>query len=121
MKSMILSAALFVGLMVAVAGCGDKPADDKKPNDKPNAGTTPHDHSGWWCDEHGVVEAECSMCQKKVFARLKPSELCPKHPDRAAAQCFICNPELWEKSKAVHVAKVGAEPPMPKENMPGKK
>ena len=79
------------------------------------------DHSGWWCEEHGVKEDECSMCSKAVFKKLKPDEICPNHPDRAKAQCFICNPDLWEKSKAVYKAKFGEDPSLPKENMPGKK
>lgn len=80
-----------------------------------------HDHSGWWCDEHGVVEAECSMCQGDVFKKLKPDEICKVHPDRAKAQCFICNPDLREKHAAVYRAKYDKDPPEPGDNMPEKK
>lgn len=129
MKKAWMCVALFAGLFV-VAGCGQKTAEstggDKKGKEVAKAGdkkAEPKDEGGhgWWCEEHGVKEDDCSICQKEVFKKLKPDEICPKHPDRAKAQCFICNPDLWEKSKATYVAKYGKEPPMPKENMPEKK
>ena len=130
MTKLWTGAALLAGLF-AVAGCGDKPAEnvggDKKGNAVAKAdgkgakAEADEGGHGWWCDDHGVVEEECSVCQSKAFKKLKPDEICPKHPDRAKAQCFICNPDLWEKSKAVYVAKYGKEPPLPKENTPEKK
>lgn len=127
MKKLWTGAALLAGLF-AVSGCGQKPAEtagnDKKGKEVAKAGEPKADKEegghGWWCDDHGVVEEECSVCQKAVFTKLKKDDICPKHPDRAKAQCFICNPELWEKSKATYVAKYGKEPPEPKENMPEK-
>jgi len=119
MKKLLSAFALF-----ALVGCGQPVASttgkEKKEKEVAKAEPT-NDGHGWWCDEHGVVEEECSMCQKKVFKKLKPEEICPKHMDRAKAQCFICNPELWEKSKAVYVTKYGKQPPEPKDNMPEKK
>jgi hypothetical protein len=80
-------------------------AKDKKEENKA------HDHSGWWCDEHGVPEAECSMCSAKVAAECKKKgDWCDKH-DRAKSQCFICDPKLKEKYAALYRAKYGKEPP----------
>jgi hypothetical protein len=128
MKKTWMCAALLAGLF-AVVGCGQQTAEntggDKKGKEvakaPPKDGPNNMDGHGEWCDEHGVAEDGCSMCQKDVFKKLKPDEICPKHPDRAKAQCFICNPELWEKSKAAYVAKYGKEPPTPEKNMPAKK
>ncbi|MEZ6143801.1 MAG: hypothetical protein R3B84_24815 [Zavarzinella sp.] len=122
MNKQLMNVALLAGLFVVV-GCGQKSAETvstgkeiaKTGEQKEEGG------HGWWCDEHGVVEEECSICQKEVFTNLKKDEVCPKHPDRASGQCFICNPDLWEKSKATYIAKYGKEPPEPKENMPVKK
>lgn len=130
MAKLWTSVALVAGLFV-VAGCGDKPAEnvggDKKGKEVTKAdgkgakAEKEGDGHGWWCDDHGVVEEECSVCQSKVFKKLKPDEICPKHTDRAKAQCFICNPDLRAKSAAVYKAKYGKEPPEPTENMPEKK
>lgn len=68
-------------------------------------------HDGWWCDEHGIPEAECSMCNGKVAAESKgKGDWCDKH-DRARSQCFLCEPKLREKYAALHRAKLGKEPP----------
>ncbi len=92
---------------VAQANQGDKQADTK----------TGHD---WWCDEHGVPEAECSMCSAKVAAEFKKKgDWCEKH-DRAKSQCFICDPKLKDKYAAVYRAKYGKEPPEPTDNQPAK-
>lgn len=118
---MWMSVALLAGLFV-VAGCGQKTAEnaggDKKDKEVAKAGDKKAEKEG---DGHGVKEEECSICQKEVFKKLKPDEICPKHPDRAKAQCFICNPDLMAKNAAVYKAKYGKEPPEPKENMPEKK
>jgi hypothetical protein len=129
MKKAWMCAALFAGLFVVV-GCGQKTTEntggEKKDKVVAKGGdpkVAPPEESGhdWWCVDHGVKEEECSICQKEVFKKLKPDEICPKHPDRAKAQCFICNPELMAKNAAVYKAKYGKEPPEPKENMPEKK
>lgn len=68
-------------------------------------------HSGWWCDEHGVQEAKCSMCSSKVAAEFKKKgDWCEKH-ERAKSQCFICDPKAKEKFAAEYRAKYGKEPP----------
>ena len=108
------------GLLLAVlaAGCGEPAA--------PSAATSPptkagHDHSGWWCDEHGIPEAECSMCSPRAFRRLKAQgDVCDKHPDRAKSQCFICNPALEAEFAKRYRAKEGKEPPEPVGQRAGK-
>ena len=70
-----------------------------------------HDHSGWWCAEHGVPEKQCSQCSSKVAAELqKKGDWCAEH-DRAKSQCFICNPSLKETFAKQYRAKEGQEPP----------
>lgn len=70
-----------------------------------------HDHSGWWCNEHGIPEEECSMCSPKVAKAFRDKgDWCDKH-DRAKSQCFICDPSLKEKYAAKYRAKYGEEPP----------
>jgi hypothetical protein len=74
-----------------------------------------HKHDGWWCDEHGIPEEECSMCSKKVAAECKKNgDWCEQH-DRAKSQCFICDPSLKEKFAEKHRQKYGKEPPPIKE------
>ena len=130
MKTNWMSCGVFLLGCMALVGCGPKPSEpvakstektETKPTEKAADRAKEHDHSGWWCPEHGVIEAECSMCQASVFKKLKKDEICPKHTDRAKAQCFICNPELWEQSKAVYKAKFGKEPQVPDDNKAEKK
>jgi hypothetical protein len=68
-------------------------------------------HTSWWCDEHGIPEAECSMCSKKVAEACKAKgDWCDKH-NRARSQCFLCEPQLREKYAARYRARYGKEPP----------
>lgn len=70
-----------------------------------------HDHSGWWCAEHGIPEGVCSQCSAKVAADFqKKGDWCADH-DRAKSQCFLCDPALKEKFAAQYRAKEGKEPP----------
>ena len=70
-----------------------------------------HDHSGWWCAEHGIPEGVCSQCSAKVAADFqKKGDWCADH-DRAKSQCFVCDPSLKEKFAAQYRAKEGKEPP----------
>jgi hypothetical protein len=116
-----MSLGLFAALALIVAGCGqsDNKGGQAKDSGKQVAhkddhgkdGEKAHDHSGWWCDEHGVPEAECSMCSSKVAAQFKKKgDWCDKH-DRAMSQCFICNPKQNEFYAAKYRAKYGKEPP----------
>jgi hypothetical protein len=122
---------VFAALALIAAGCGQS---DTKPGQAKGTGTQvakgggepgkeakkKHDHSGWWCDEHGIPEEECSMCSAKVAAEFKKKgDWCELH-DRAKSQCFICDGKLQEKYAAVYRAKYGKEPPEPEDNLPKK-
>jgi hypothetical protein len=113
-----------------VGGCGqvDNKSDQAKEKDtkgKPSQSVQAkqddkkeHDHSGWWCDEHGIPEGECSMCSAKVAAEFKKkNDWCEKH-DRAKSQCFICNSVRKAFYAAMYKAKYGKEPPEPTDNQP---
>jgi hypothetical protein len=109
------AAVLTAGLVFAV-GC-----DAKKPTE-PVKAAPKKGHDGWWCDEHGVPEDGCTMCDDKALKEAeKQGKLCPNHPDRSKDQCFICNPDLWPKSAQIYKDKEGKDPPFPDKNAPGGK
>jgi hypothetical protein len=117
MKIRCRNVGVLAALLAAVVlGCGQTDgkkggAENKKEADKKVAEKKKHDHSGWWCDEHGIPEAECSMCSDAVAAECKKKgDWCEKH-NRAKSQCFICDPSLKEKYAARYRAKYGKEPP----------
>jgi nitrous oxide reductase accessory protein NosL len=108
--------ALIALAGILIAGCGKPQADVGKTDGQQAAkpGKT-DDHSGWWCDEHGIPEHECSMCSPKVAAqKKKENDWCTKH-NRADSQCFICHPEYKETYARLYRAKYGKEPPKPEE------
>ncbi len=112
---------LLAALVLSTGGCSQakKDAQAKKAKQKV-ADAKKGDHSGWWCDEHGVPEKECSMCDAKVAAEFKKNgDWCEKH-DRAMSQCFICDPKAKEKYDAIYRAKEGKDPPEPTDNRPAK-
>jgi hypothetical protein len=116
--------ALFAALAVLAGGCGQKDPKggdakdtgkdravakndgDKKTAGKPEEG----DHSGWWCDEHGLPEEVCDLCSKKYRTAEKAKGNWCEH-DRVKTSCFKCNPGLKEKYAAEYKAKFGKEPP----------
>jgi cobalt-zinc-cadmium efflux system membrane fusion protein len=115
----------FVSLVSALllAGCGQAPAPqstsgaakvaaaDSSGVTKSDGSRQTHDHSGWWCDEHGVPEEECGLCNVKLAAQLqKKGDWCKEH-DRPESQCFVCHPELEAQYAAKYEAKFGAKPP----------
>ncbi|HEX3869599.1 MAG TPA: RND transporter [Pirellulales bacterium] len=72
-----------------------------------------HTHDAWWCDEHGVPEEVCGLCNSKLAAEMqKKGDWCTVH-DRPDSQCFVCHPELEAKFAATYVAKYGKQPPKP--------
>jgi hypothetical protein len=115
-----LVVVLLAAAGLAAGGCGptDTRGDDARgkggqTREKPGLVAVPggHDHSGWWCDEHGVPEEVCGQCNAKVAAELKKKgDWCQEH-DRPASQCFLCHPELKEKFAAQYRARYGKEPP----------
>ena len=120
---------LLAALMFAANGCGESaPAPKQVAQTDDHAGHDHkegehhkgdgHDHSGWWCGEHGLPEAECSMCSAKAEAAFKAKgDWCDEH-NRAKSQCFKCDPKLQEKFAALYRAKEGKEPPAIKEEEP---
>jgi hypothetical protein len=111
---------LLVLATLTVTGCGKshsastsggthqvaaKDDHDQKQN------ATSHEHTGWWCAEHGIPEGVCSQCNAKVAAEFqKKGDWCADH-DRAKSQCFLCDPGLKDKFAAQYRAKEGKEPP----------
>lgn len=72
-----------------------------------------HSHGGWWCNEHGVPEEVCALCDPKLVADFKAKgDWCAEH-DRPDSQCFRCHPELEQKFAAQYEAKYGKKPPKP--------
>jgi hypothetical protein len=115
LRAAILTTAALAAALIAV-GCGQsKPSGTaNQPKDKASATASAAD-SGWWCIEHGVPEAECSICSSKAAAQFKAKgDWCAEH-NRAESQCFICNPKRAEKYVALYEAKVGKKPPKPTE------
>lgn len=119
MKTMGSACVLLIGLIAI--GCESKPEkkDAKvvaKTEEKPEA-----DVIGWWCDEHGLKEDDCSMCSAKVAKAFQAKgDWCKDH-SRAKSQCFICDPKLKAKFAAEYVAKYGKQPPEPEGQEPDKK
>lgn len=75
-----------------------------------------HEHGAWWCDEHGVPEAECALCDSKIAAAFKKKgDWCKDH-DRPDSQCFLCHPEKLEEYAAKYEARYGKKPPKPELN-----
>ena len=129
MRQEISKLACVICAVVVIAGCGATTAPQPqakanphadhvghKDGDEHEAATTPaggHDHSGWWCNEHGVPEGVCAQCGSKVAAEFqKKGDWCKEH-DRPDSQCFKCHPELQAKFAAQYEAKYGKAPPEP--------
>ncbi len=72
-----------------------------------------HSHGGWWCDEHGVPEEVCTLCDANLVAGFKAKgDWCKKH-ERPDSQCFVCHPEREAEFAAQYEAKYGKQPPKP--------
>ncbi|MGD9720689.1 MAG: RND transporter [Pirellulales bacterium] len=142
MKNLTLPAVVFVSLICATtSGCAKSDAAPEAGNARPadaahdgHAGhahgdhehgdhdhadhaheqaTDGHDHSGWWCAEHGVPEEVCGQCNAKLAAKFQQDgDWCQKH-DRPDSQCFACHPELEAVFAAKYEAKYGKQPPKP--------
>lgn len=119
MIRLMFSAVVLFGISMLV-GCGKEATYTKAKTAEAKGNADEIAHSGWWCDEHGIKESECSMCSPKVAKAFQDKkDWCDKHL-RAKSQCFICDPSLREKFAAQYRAKFGKEPPEPNDNMPEK-
>lgn len=98
--------------LVLAAGCG-APTEKAKDKEAGEAAAKVHDHSGWWCGEHGVPEEECGQCSPKAAAEFKrKGDWCAKH-ERPDSQCFVCHPEREARFAARYEARYGKKPPKP--------
>jgi len=119
-----LKESICLVLLIGLVGCGQSPApqsasgppkgDSAAATDKAKAEShAGHDHSEWWCAEHGVPEDECGRCNAKLAAQFqKKGDWCKEH-DRPDSQCFICHPEKEALFAAKYEAKYGEKPPKP--------
>ena len=131
-KTLVLAGVL--ALTWGLSGCGQTSAPssqqtapktahadhaDHKEGDKHSSAskaTAKDDHSGWWCNEHGVPEGECGQCNAKLAAEFqKKGDWCKEH-DRPDSQCFVCHPEKEAVFAARYEAKYGTKPPKPEVN-----
>jgi hypothetical protein len=105
--------ALLLATTFGCARSGDAgPAADTTGEATANT-SAEHNHGGWWCDEHGVPEAECGQCDAKLAAAFqKRGDWCKEH-DRPDSQCFVCHPELEATFAARYEARTGKQPPKP--------
>jgi hypothetical protein len=110
---MRLVSALALLSLLMLASCAKNASAEKKApaqKEKP-VEVADSKHEGWWCDEHGIPEEECSLCNAKVAAECKKKgDWCEKH-ERAKSQCFLCDPKLKERYAAKYRARYGKEPP----------
>ena len=105
-----------------IVGCSQTATPEAKPEKKPEpvAEKKAHDHSGEWCNEHGVWEKICGQCDAKYSAECKAKgDWCKQH-NRPDSQCFVCHPEKEAEFAAEYEAKYGKKPPKPEEETPAK-
>jgi len=107
-----IAGILLLVVGITFIGCA-KSADQAGPAATTQVSEAGHDHSGWWCNEHGVPEEVCALCNKKIAADFKAKgDWCAEH-DRPESQCFICHPEKEAEFAALYEAKYGEKPPKP--------
>jgi cobalt-zinc-cadmium efflux system membrane fusion protein len=100
-------------LALVVAGCAESGPAPTPDAGAASASSPGHAHDGWWCNEHGVPEADCALCDTKLAAEFqKKGDWCAEH-DRPDSQCFACHPDLEAQFAARYEAKYGTKPPKP--------
>ena len=117
--------ALFAAIAVLASGCGKatQTTDETKGTEKekvlaqntgdkkePEKTDPKEDHSGWWCNEHGLPEHVCDLCSRKFREAEKAKGNWCEH-NRVKTSCFKCNPGLKEKYAAEYKAKFQKDPP----------
>jgi hypothetical protein len=111
-RALLVVASLASAVCV---GCG-KPGNGADPTataESQQEATKTHDHSGWWCPEHGVPEEVCTRCNSTLISGfVEKEDWCDTH-DRPDSQCFHCHPELEAEFAARYEAKYGKQPPVP--------
>jgi hypothetical protein len=107
-QKVVLPLLLIVAAPLSLGGCA-KPVGYSGPSSQVSAAN--HTHDGWWCDEHGVPEEVCALCNIKLVADFKAKgDWCQQH-DRPDSQCFTCHPEKQAEFAAQYEAKYGVKPP----------
>jgi hypothetical protein len=110
----LLAAAIVFTLGSTGCNRDDKSGGPAKAKTETKIETT---HAGWWCQEHGVPEEECSICMSAANAKKKykdNGDWCKEH-NRAGSQCFKCDPKRYKKYEEKYVAKYGTKPKPPDE------
>jgi len=106
----VLAVVLAMAASISLIGCA-KPAGTAGP--ATYVADKGHSHEGWWCDEHGVPEEVCALCNVKLVADFKAKgDWCKEH-ERPDSQCFVCHPEKEAEFAAQYEAKYGKKPPKP--------
>ncbi|MCH8045307.1 MAG: RND transporter [Planctomycetes bacterium] len=117
MKFYLVLTLLGSSLLLFSTGCDQAGGEEERDNAAPAAeeGGLHGQHDGWWCGVHGIVEKECSMCNKSFAKECREKDdWCEIHT-RAASQCFKCNPQYAEKYAKLFRIRFGKEPPPWKE------
>ena len=100
--------------VIAFSSVGCNPAAKtgaKKTDGKTEIAKTEPKHDGWWCQEHGVPEGDCSLClpDDVVKKRFKDTgDWCKEH-ERAQSQCFKCDPSKYKKFEEMYAAHYGKD------------
>ena len=106
---------IFVAALLSFVGCNSSTSEPPEASDAGVDQHAGHDHSGWWCPEHGVPEEECPLCDTSLVAEFKAKgDWCDEH-NRPESQCFVCDPDRFHKFAARYEAKYGEAPPQPTE------
>ncbi len=102
-----------IPLVLFLGGCGQNAGGLPADTHSVASNEDDHDHSGWWCAEHGVPEEECTRCDARLVANFKAKgDWCDQH-ERPDSQCFHCHPEHEARFAARYEAKFGEKPPTP--------
>lgn len=117
MKASLLSFAMLALTVPYLVGCGTSTestvTDTTAPATDVQGPADDHDHSDWWCNEHGVPEEVCALCDSSIAAEFQKSgDWCQDH-NRPDSQCFACHPELQAQFAAKYEARYGTQPPKP--------
>lgn len=110
----LVAMAACVLTITMFTGCGS--SADTSTSDGPSvesAQASGHHHGAWWCNEHGVPEEVCALCDPKLVAEFKAKgDWCREH-ERPDSQCFACHPEREKEFASQYEAKYGKQPPKP--------
>lgn len=111
--SSVLLIAVVAVFSTASVGC--KKPEDKVVAKKDDSKKPAVKHEGYWCQEHGIPEAICSLCSDEVAEKHKKAgDWCKIH-DRALSQCFKCDPSKYKKFEQMYVDNFGKKPEPPPE------